>query len=97
MANPAGSFIWYELMTPDPAGSKRFYDAVVAGWTIEDTCCMDRLGNRTQPTLWLSFKQCGRTSGVQAQACGSRHEWQWKFRSRDADPSVSAAHPRSLV
>ena len=35
MANPAGSFIWYELMTPDPAGSKRFYDAVVAGWTIE--------------------------------------------------------------
>ena len=22
MANPAGSFIWYELMTPDPAASK---------------------------------------------------------------------------
>jgi hypothetical protein len=35
MANPASSFIWYELMTPDPAGSKRFYDAVVAGWTVE--------------------------------------------------------------
>ena len=49
MANPAGSFIWYELMTPDPAGSKRFYDAVVAGWTIEDTCCMDRLGTALSP------------------------------------------------
>jgi predicted enzyme related to lactoylglutathione lyase len=33
MANPAGSFIWYELMTPDPDGAKAFYDAVV-GWTI---------------------------------------------------------------
>jgi predicted enzyme related to lactoylglutathione lyase len=28
-----GDFIWYELMTPDPEGSKAFYDAVV-GWNI---------------------------------------------------------------
>lgn len=28
-----GAFIWYELMTPDPAGAKDFYDAVV-GWDI---------------------------------------------------------------
>ena len=28
------SFIWYELMTPDPAAAKRFYDAVV-GWNID--------------------------------------------------------------
>lgn len=27
-------FIWYELMTPDPKGSKAFYEAVV-GWTIQ--------------------------------------------------------------
>ena len=33
--NPQGDFIWYELMTPDPEGSKAFYDAVV-GWTIGD-------------------------------------------------------------
>lgn len=33
MPNPRGSFIWYELMTPDPAAAKRFYDAVV-GWNI---------------------------------------------------------------
>ena len=31
--NPTGDFIWYELMTPDPEGSKTFYDAVV-GWSI---------------------------------------------------------------
>lgn len=33
MANPTGSFIWYELLTGDPDGSKSFYDAVV-GWDI---------------------------------------------------------------
>jgi len=27
--SPRGSFIWYELMTPDPEGAKAFYDAVV--------------------------------------------------------------------
>lgn len=32
--NPAGDFIWYELMTSDPDGAKAFYDAVV-GWTID--------------------------------------------------------------
>ena len=33
MADPEGSFIWYELMSPDPDASKTFYDAVV-GWDI---------------------------------------------------------------
>jgi hypothetical protein len=28
MANPAGSFIWYELMTPDPDAKAAFYAAV---------------------------------------------------------------------
>src|SRR5688572_3046897 len=31
-----GSHIWYELMSPDPEGSKAFYEAVVPGWTIGD-------------------------------------------------------------
>ena len=34
MSNEAGSPIWYELITPDPDGAKRFYDSVI-GWTIE--------------------------------------------------------------
>lgn len=34
MARPnAGNIIWYELMTPDPAGAAAFYGAVV-GWKI---------------------------------------------------------------
>lgn len=28
----SGGFIWYELVTPDAAGSKAFYEAVVPGW-----------------------------------------------------------------
>lgn len=35
MTNPHGTPIWYELLTPDHAASKRFYDAVI-GWTIGD-------------------------------------------------------------
>ncbi|MDP9422138.1 MAG: VOC family protein [Pseudomonadota bacterium] len=31
-----GSHIWYELMTTDPDGAKRFYEAVVPGLTIGD-------------------------------------------------------------
>lgn len=33
MATLQGRWIWYELMTPDVAGSKAFYEAVV-GWTV---------------------------------------------------------------
>lgn len=33
MTTLQGSWIWYELMTPDPAGARAFYEAVV-GWTI---------------------------------------------------------------
>src|SRR4051812_1698324 len=32
--NPAGDFIWYELMTSDADGAKAFYDAVV-GWNVD--------------------------------------------------------------
>jgi predicted enzyme related to lactoylglutathione lyase len=34
MGTLQGSWIWYELMTPDPDGAKAFYDAVV-GWNID--------------------------------------------------------------
>lgn len=34
MPSDRGAFIWYELMTPDAAGAKAFYDAVI-GWDID--------------------------------------------------------------
>lgn len=33
MSNPVGSFIWYELMTPDPDAAGKFYGSVV-GWKV---------------------------------------------------------------
>ena len=35
MPNAKGDFVWYELVTPDPDGARRFYGAV-AGWQIGD-------------------------------------------------------------
>ena len=34
MPEQGGDFIWYELLTPDADGAKRFYDSVV-GWSID--------------------------------------------------------------
>jgi len=33
MGTQQGSWIWYELMSPDPEASKAFYDAVI-GWSM---------------------------------------------------------------
>jgi uncharacterized protein len=35
VARPPGSFIWYELMTPDATAAAKFYGAVV-GWKIAE-------------------------------------------------------------
>ena len=35
MGTLQGSWIWYELMSPDPEGSKAFYEAVI-GWSMEN-------------------------------------------------------------
>jgi uncharacterized protein len=34
MTTLQGSWLWYELMTPDMAGSKAFYEAIVPGWSM---------------------------------------------------------------
>ena len=36
MSDMQGSWVWYELMTPDADGAKAFYDKVV-GWNIQTT------------------------------------------------------------
>jgi predicted enzyme related to lactoylglutathione lyase len=54
MPDSHGSFIWYELMSPDPDGSKRFYDAVV-GWDIEP-----------QPSGGMDYRMIRRSDGGNA-------------------------------
>jgi hypothetical protein len=54
MPNTAGSFIWYELMTPDPDVIAPFYAAVV-GWTI----------GRAEPEQpgGMDYRMIGRSDG----------------------------------
>ena len=54
MTNAAGSFIWYELMTPDSGGAKAFYDAVV-GWNIADKSAGE-----------MDYRMIGRSDGGNA-------------------------------
>ncbi len=35
MSESQGKFVWYELMSPDPAAAERFYGSVI-GWTAQD-------------------------------------------------------------
>jgi len=88
MPNPNGSFIWYELMTPDPAAAKRFYDSVV-GWDIAV--------NSVAPGI--EYRMIGRSDGGNAggvltltdemKANGARPVWLGYLHSRDVDAAVA--------
>ena len=81
-----GAFIWYELMTPDPVGSKAFYDAVV-GWTI---------GERVEE--FQGYRMIGRSDGGSAggvlplnaemQEHGARPMWLGYIHVADVDAAV---------
>ena len=85
---PQGNFIWYELMTPDPEGSKAFYDAVV-GWTIGDAA-----------PEFNGYRMIGRSDGKFAggvlpvtdemQQHGARPVWLGYIHVRDVDRSVAS-------
>lgn len=97
MPNPHGSFIWYELMTPDPDGAKRFYDAVV-GWDIGPA--HDEIG----------YRMIGRSDGKFAggvlplsnemQQHGARPAWLGYIHVIDVDEavrSIEAASGRTVM
>ena len=89
MPNPKGSFIWYELMTPDPAAAKRFYDAVV-GWDIAT--------DSVAPGI--EYRMIGRSDGGDAggvltltdemRSNGARPIWLGYLSTRNVDASVEA-------
>ena len=89
MANPAGAFIWYELMSPDPAGSKRFYDAVV-GWSIDADTVAPGLEYRM-----IKRGDGGNAGGVltltdEMTAGGARPAWLGYLHVADVDATVAA-------
>lgn len=87
----ASNFIWYELMTPDPAGAARFYGAVV-GWTIAST------GEQTAGGV--DYRMIGRSDGGNAGgvlainadmiAGGARPLWIGYIHTPDVDAAVEA-------
>jgi uncharacterized protein len=85
---PRGDFIWYELMTPDPDGSKAFYDAVV-GWDIGEGS-----------PEFQGYRMIGRSDGGFAggvlplndemQQHGARPMWLGYILVRDVDAALEA-------
>ena len=83
-----GSFIWYELVTPDPDGAKRFYDEVV-GWTVE-----------AQSSFPNGYRMIGRYDGKNAGGIlplteemrehGARPLWLGYISVGDVDATLSA-------
>ncbi len=91
MSNNEGSFIWYELVSPDPDASKAFYDAVV-GWTID--------AETSVPGGGVDYRMITRSDGGLAggmlkldqamQAHGARPLWLAYLYVEDVDARVAA-------
>lgn len=89
MANPDGGFIWYELMSPDPAAAKRFYHAVV-GWNIDEQAV----------AAGVDYRMIGRSDGGNAGGVltltdemregGARPMWIGYLHVADVDQAVAA-------
>ncbi len=87
--NPVGDYIWYELMTPDPAGATAFYEAVV-GWKIGDPA----------PAGEIEYRMIGRAEGGNAGGMltitgemaghGARPAWLGYLYVADVDSSIAA-------
>jgi predicted enzyme related to lactoylglutathione lyase len=87
----AGDFIWYELITPDPAGSKAFYDAVV-GWDIDDHNTMESGGSDYR---MINRAGGGFAGGVlklddKMKAGGARPTWLGYVQVDDVDAAAKA-------
>lgn len=92
MTNPPGSFIWYELMTPDPDGAAAFYGAIV-GWTIAAQSDPGAPGG-------VDYRMIGRTNGGNAggvlaltaemTAGGARPGWLGYLYTPDVDAAIEA-------
>ncbi|MES2000941.1 MAG: VOC family protein [Pseudomonadota bacterium] len=88
MPNPEGSFIWYELVTPDVDAAKAFYDSVV-GWTVAATSDFPN-----------GYRMIGRYDGKMAggilpltddmKAHGARAMWLGYIDVGDVDSTVDA-------
>jgi predicted enzyme related to lactoylglutathione lyase len=83
-----GRFVWYELMTTDPAGARDFY-AQVVGWTTSE-------GKLPGAPYWLFDVADGHVAGLlelpaYALARSARPRWTGYVAVDDVDVSVARA------
>lgn len=91
MGRPAGSFIWYELMTTDATAAAKFYGAVI-GWKIAGEANLIEGGQ--------DYRMIGRADGGNAggvlqltrpmQEEGARPVWLGYLQVTDVDAAVRA-------
>ena len=89
MPNPSGAFIWYELISADPAASKSFYDAVV-GWKID----ADQVAPGVDYRM-IKRSDGGNAGGVltltdEMRSHGARPIWLGYLHVEDVDATVAA-------
>lgn len=89
MSNPHGSFIWYELLTADPAAAKAFYDHVV-GWSIDAAPAPGGIDYRMIVALDGGGAGGVMTLSADMIASGARPVWLGYFGVDDVDAAVAA-------
>ena len=85
MANLHGSFIWYELLTPDADAAARFYGAVI-GWQVRAAEGSDR-GYRI---FGLDGADVAGMMPIPAGSGGMRPGWLGYIAVRDTDAAAAA-------
>lgn len=91
MTKPLGDFIWYELMTSDPAAAAGFYGAVV-GWKIADHAHPDAGGMDYRMIVRDDGGNAGGVLGLSPDmvAHGARPVWLPYLHVADVDAAVAA-------
>lgn len=91
MANPVGSFIWYELMTTDPDGAKAFYESIV-GWQITGHAAPEAGGPDYRHIIRSDGGSNGGVLGLDENMTkgGARPCWLGYFYVPDVDAAVTA-------
>jgi uncharacterized protein len=93
MPNPVGSFIWYELMTPDPDAAAAFYASVI-GWKIANHSDADPASGGMDYRM-IVRNDGGMAGGVlkltdEMTAAGASPCWMPYFYVPDVDAEVAA-------
>jgi len=92
MTNVHGDFIWYELMTPDPAASRAFYDAVT-GWTMQAEGAAMPNGSEYREIMGQDGTHAGGVLTLTPEMAqhGARPAWLGYVGVEDVDAAVERA------